>query len=199
MKMTNLKLVFLCLIPLGVQGQIANTADPRLKIDYWLKRYTQVTRMDQAEMAQKVFANLLAVADKPIGVLPKLYIFSNLEFQKVFALPDGSIVLPLSVIDFCAKSRKDVKARLAFLLGHELKHTVRDDYWIQRIFEFTSTKETGRDNKEMQRLWETMEWDLSQPKVPFVFTTISVWFLRYETEKFSDNLFSHVCTLGDAY
>ena len=160
-----LKLRLACrlfLLPSIVLGQIAKLEDPKLKIDYWLRNYTQETRPNKCEMAEKVFANLLTVADKPIGVLPKLYIFSNLEFRKLFALPDGSIILPSNVIDFCVRNRKDAPARLAFLLGHELKHIVRDDYWIQRIFEFAPGKGKKPDNNEMQKLWENVEWDISQ-------------------------------------
>jgi tetratricopeptide (TPR) repeat protein len=160
--MPNLKIILLLLFLTNItNAQLNNSGDPRLGIDFWLKHYKQVTRTEKYELAKEVFDNVLAVADKPTGVLPELYVFSNLEFGKVFALPDGSVILPLSVIDFCLRDRRHTKAQLAFLLGHEIKHVVRGDYWIQRILEFAQTTTKGQQNDQIQTLLTQMQWGQS--------------------------------------
>lgn len=136
--MLSLRFVLLSLLfPHFVMGQLENDDDPRLRIDYWLKEHRQVTQLPECQEAQEIFEVLLAVADKPVDVRPKLYIFSDLPFGKVFALPDGAIILPLRVIKFCFESPVNGKARLAFILGHELKHVVHRDYWaIKQVLGF---------------------------------------------------------------
>ncbi len=120
-------------------GQMAKPGDPRLKVDYWLKKHRQAAHLPECREAQEVFETLLAVADKPIDVRPELYVFSDVPFGKVFALSDGAIVLPLSVIKFCFANPAHGKARLAFILGHELKHVVHRDYWtIKQILGFVA-------------------------------------------------------------
>lgn len=130
--MSKLPIILLLFLPKLLLAQPANADDPRLKIDYWLGQpnLVQVTQGEKYKMAEEVFSTLLAVADKPSGVLPTLYVFAKLELGKLFALPDGSIILPLSVIELCSKNKtpEEAKARLAFVLGHELKHVVREDY-----------------------------------------------------------------------
>ncbi|MGH7595316.1 MAG: hypothetical protein ACREOI_03145 [bacterium] len=144
-------LLFLFSFPVTIFGQPANADDPQRKIDYWLKHHRVAAESEKrCKMAQEVFQNLLAVADKPIGVLPKLYIFSDLKFSKLCALPDGSIVLPDSVIIFCARDPKQAESRLAFVLGHELKHVVRGDYAIEEIFKFDATIKQSPVNKILE-------------------------------------------------
>lgn len=161
--MPKLPIVLLLLfLPKFLPAQPINADDPRLKIDYWLGQpnFVQVTQGEKYAMAEEVFNNLLAVADKPIGVLPTLYVFAKLELGKLFALPDGSIILPLSVIEFCSKNKtpEEAKARLAFVLGHELKHVVRGDYWIQQLLQFARNASTGPGDLSLQRAWEQWQW-----------------------------------------
>ncbi len=145
----------ICLFPFIVQAQLAHPDDPRLKIDYWLQRHIQLAESPGHDLAQKIFSKLLAVADKPIGVLPKLYIFSDLKFGKLCALPDGAIILPLRVIEFCQRNANPRRAesRLAFVLGHELKHVVRGDYAIAQILRFDQPAGAPSDS-----LPDHLEW-----------------------------------------
>jgi tetratricopeptide (TPR) repeat protein len=155
--MPKLKLALLFfLLPGCVVGQLANSGDPRLKIGHWLQNHTLVTELPECKDAREVFDNLLRVADKPAGVLPQLYVFSNLDFGQVFALPDGSVILPLKVIKFCFKNEAYGKARLAFILGHELKHIVHRDYWtIEQIFTFAQNANTSQLPFEARKAFET--------------------------------------------
>ncbi len=140
--------LLLALITTLVAAQTTKPDDPRLKVDHWLKEHRQVTHLPECETAQEVFETLLAVADKAVDVRPKLYIFSDLPFGRVFALPDGAIVLSLPVIKFCFENPEQGKARLAFILGHELKHVVHRDYWtINQILGFAPevSLETRKD------------------------------------------------------
>ncbi len=105
----------------------------KLTIDYWLKNYNQVSHGTEIEFAQSVFNRVVTVADKPVGVLPTLYIFSNLKPYQLFATKDGGIVLPIQIIQFCKKNKIDGQAQLAFLLSHEIKHIVRGDYELREM------------------------------------------------------------------
>ena len=72
-----------------------NFSDPKLRIQYWIENYSQITEGLEYEMAHTVFNRILRVADKPIDITPRLYIFSDLKFNQVFATVDGSIILPV--------------------------------------------------------------------------------------------------------
>ncbi len=154
--------LLLLFLPKLLSAQPPNADDRRLKIDYWLGQpnLVQVMQGEKYEMAEEVFGRLLSVADKPSGVLPTLYIFAKLELGKLFALPDGSIVLPLSVIELCSKNKtpEEAKARLAFVLGHELKHVVRGDYWIRQLLQFVRNAATGPGDLSLQRALEQLQW-----------------------------------------
>jgi len=146
-------------------AQIKNKdEDSRLKIGYWLKEHDLVEDGDLLNRADSILQRLLNVADKPLGVLPQLYVFKGLKLNQVFALPDGSIVLPLKTIDFCL-SELNSAAMLAFILGHELKHILKQDYWLinslitfnlddiefSEIVEIIKTKQILRQRKALEK------------------------------------------------
>lgn len=166
------KIIFKIVIPLflifihiqaipRIQGQEINTTvSPKMKIEYWLSNYHLAQDEALSEKTQQIFERLLAVADKPDDVLPRLYIFEDLHLTQIFALPDGSIILPGELIDFCYSQPGSGAARVAFLLGHELKHILKKDYWKVQQIEFFARKsrETG-DATELNEL-------LTQEKFP---------------------------------
>jgi len=155
-KLKHLLLTGLFLSNAGL-AQPAEPENSKLKIDFWLSQYRRVTHLQECKEAHEVFETLLKVADKPVGVLPKLFIFENLAFGKTLALPDGSIILPFDVIKFCFKNPAYGKARLAFVLGHELKHIVRGDYAILRILKFDTTFPSASYSTQLRLFWKSME------------------------------------------
>jgi len=163
-RFSRLSLLIGCLFLAGnVRGQPVSSPAPKLKIDYWLNNYKQVTAGETYELAQKVFKKITRVADNPASEVYSLYIFSDLRLTQVFALPDGAIIVPLKAIDFCLQDREAGEARLAFIFGHEIKHLIRDDYWIYNyLTRFFVNEGKAGTNPDAARLLESMKWELEK-------------------------------------
>ena len=155
------RLIFLFVIvsvPFAI-SQFPDSEDSRLTIDFWLENYTQVTAGPEYELASSIFRNILSVADKPVGVLPTLYVFSDLDFNQLFATQDGAIIMPLKVIQFCQRNKRYAESRLAFLIGHEMKHIVRGDYeLIHALLTFIQTVGGLSPTKNFSNIWERVQW-----------------------------------------
>ncbi|MBN1998011.1 hypothetical protein JW935_10690 [candidate division KSB1 bacterium] len=143
---------------LTVYGQELVTVE-KLYIDFWLNLYPLAQVDQKVKVAYHVFEKLLRVADKPIGVLPELYILDGLKLGQVLALPDGSIILPSRTIDFCNKApQKYFETRLAFILGHELKHILKEDY--NTFYTLQNFLATGNSPEtDFQRYWQKIVYD----------------------------------------
>ncbi|MBN2010927.1 tetratricopeptide repeat protein [candidate division KSB1 bacterium] len=134
---------------------LQTSSSPEMKIDYWLSNFNQIIDSEKAQIASDVFNRIFAVSDKPIDILPQLYVFSDLALQQLVALPDGSIILPEKVIDFCLRNKDAGKAQLAFLIGHELKHVVKSDYWkLNQIMQFVDDVKKQDQTKEFRNILE---------------------------------------------
>jgi len=146
----------------GALGQEVQSSLPQLSIDYWLSHYEQVTTGKNFDVAQAVFDEITRVADNPTNAVYALYIFADLPLMQVFALGDGSIVLPLRTIKLCLADKKAGRARLAFILGHEVGHLVRRDYWmLDHIRKCLINSNQQGIKPDLERLKETVEWDFN--------------------------------------
>ena len=99
---------------------------------YWLKNRKVLKESDKrAITARRVFARVLAAADRRPGPAPELVILDEQGFPWARSLPDGSIILTRGAIDVCLKTavKEDGEARLAFVIGHELSHEINGDFW----------------------------------------------------------------------
>ncbi|MFQ5753225.1 MAG: tetratricopeptide repeat protein [bacterium] len=150
--------LMLCLFPTSIaSSQNLPNKSPKLYIDYWIKNYQQVNEGQKYDIAQRVFDKIRHVADNPAGNVFSLYIFADLPLTHIFALHDGSIVLPVKVIEFCLQDRSSGEARLAFVLGHEIKHLAMRDYWfLDHIIQFFENINTDAN---LSRLMEVVQWD----------------------------------------
>lgn len=113
---------------------------------WWVDAYSVVNPEDdpRAGRAQAVFERVAAAADKRGNRLPRLVVVGAPGDPFAVALPDGSVILTRGALDFCygppgsprptqaAADRGDL--RMAFVLGHELSHLVRDDFWHRAAF-----------------------------------------------------------------
>jgi tetratricopeptide (TPR) repeat protein len=134
-------------------GFLFSQQSTKLNIDYWLRNYNQVTQGQTYEYAQSIFKNVVAVADKPVGILPSLYVFSDLEPYQIFATKDGGIVLPGSIIQFCNSDKIHGSAQLAFLLSHEIKHIVRGDYELREmLMKFIEELDSNEDSNFIKQV-----------------------------------------------
>lgn len=103
---------------------------------WWIKRYGEVKSTENrfVERATKVFERVLAASDK-YG-LPKLVIVKTQGNPWAIAVRDGSAIVSEGALNLCYKGVSEEKgdARLAFVLGHELSHLAKNDFWHSFAF-----------------------------------------------------------------
>ncbi len=93
----------------------------------------QNTRVNRA---QQVFKNLRRVADKKAKYTPRLIVVNSDKEPWAIALADGHIVLSRKALDLCYQGIDPLggDTRLAFVLGHELAHLAKDDFWHAEVY-----------------------------------------------------------------
>lgn len=115
---------------------------------WWVKKCggaLSETEHPLVSKVQKVFDRVLDAADKRGTRFPKLIILQGLEDPWAACLKDGSILLSQKAMEFCYHrvDEKTGDARVAFVLGHELAHLAKDDFWHIAAFEALTTHGTG--------------------------------------------------------
>lgn len=123
-----------------VAGCTIATADQhQTQIAYWRQRYQELRPEDDARaaVAQAIFQRLVQVAGKRAGVVPRLFIIASDPWETALpmAIRDGWIILSKGVLDICYRDPARGDDRLAFVLGHELAHQLKDDLWHLRFFQ----------------------------------------------------------------
>lgn len=111
-------------------------ATPRDYVDYYINWYGSIDPSGDAKAAKahQIFEQVKKIADKnPKFLNPKLVVLRNKGRNPwARALRDGHIILWQSAIKTCyqqANVQDEIEACLAFVLGHELGHLAKDDYW----------------------------------------------------------------------
>jgi tetratricopeptide (TPR) repeat protein len=98
---------------------------------YYQSEYEKMDQ-DLAKKVRPIFERVRKASDESANRIPRLILLNENVSPYVFSLNDGSIILCRKVIELCYhqvdKSLGD--ARLAFVLGHELAHLARDDFWM---------------------------------------------------------------------
>ncbi|VAX18905.1 hypothetical protein MNBD_NITROSPINAE04-1112 [hydrothermal vent metagenome] len=132
---------------------------PLSKRDYWISQKKLLDKNDaRSTLAHKIFADVLAAADRRPGPIPELFILDEEGYPWARSLPDGTIILTRGAIDIClkAKSSDNAKARLAFIIGHELSHQVNGDFW--HFFFYQGVRpELAKDPDMKKTLEQVME------------------------------------------
>jgi len=122
------------LAPLSGFGQ-----DERSRLDFWKANYGELRPEDDARAAKayEIFGRVINAAGKRAGVVPSLFIVKSAgaAVPLAIALPDGGIVISRQVLDICYKEPEKGDDRLAFILGHEIAHQLKDDFWHLRFFQ----------------------------------------------------------------
>ncbi len=107
---------------------------------FYIEAYGEIapSQNPQVATAHQIFRQVRAVADKNARRLPKLVVVNSKTNAWAIALPSGHIILSKHALDLCFKNADAdlARARLAFVLGHELAHLAHDDYWHQEVEEF---------------------------------------------------------------
>lgn len=117
---------------------LAYADSPKDHAGWWLKNFGTVDRGNRdVARAEQIFRRVAEAADKKGGKLPRMNIIKSVGEPWVIAIRDGSIIVSEGAIATCFRNVSQAKgdARLAFILGHELSHLAKDDYWHIAAFD----------------------------------------------------------------
>lgn len=116
----------------------AQADSPDQYAGWWIQQFGVVDPDSEplAARAGRVFERVCAAADRKSNRLPRLVLIRGDGDPYVVALPDGSIVLTRGGLHLCYRDVPPERgdACLAFLLGHELAHLAKDDFWHRSAF-----------------------------------------------------------------
>ncbi len=117
-------------------------------IDYWQRNYDELRPENdpQAKRAYEIFARLVGTAGSRPGLVPRLFI-AKTEPRNIslpISIPDGSIIISKKTLEICAKDPRLSDDRLAFVLGHELAHLLKDDFWHMKFFSAIKSAEKDK-------------------------------------------------------
>lgn len=127
-------------------------------IDFWQRQYEELKPENdlRAKRAHEIFNRLVKTAGTRPGVVPRLFI-AKTEPKNIslpISIPDGSVIISGKAIDICFRDAKAGDDRLAFVLGHELAHLLKDDFWHMKFFNAIKIAETEKwpDTKTLSEL-----------------------------------------------
>lgn len=147
-------LLFIFIMFIGVPAN----ADPREYASWWLKQYGAVKADEDPviKRAFKVFERVYAAADKKSTRLPDLIVIRSKADPWAVAIKDGSVIITNEAIRTCYRNVSVEKgdSRLAFILGHELAHLAKDDFW--HMAAFSAVKTHSSDNLARKALLEDL-------------------------------------------
>jgi len=120
------------------------SAEDKGRKEFWLNNYSQVIDGQLSARAHNVFDKVLAASDRRAGIDPKMYIIEYNGKPWAQSLADGSIIITRNALDFCYSNQsiENGDSRFAFIVGHELAHQFKGDFWP---YKFLST--TKNDTK----------------------------------------------------
>lgn len=101
--------------------------------------------------AYRIFNRLCAVADKKGRRIPQLKVVNGNREPWAIALSDGFVVLNKGAIAIAYRgaSEQQGDARLAFVLGHELAHLAKDDFWDREVHRALAGEPTARGMRKI--------------------------------------------------
>jgi len=116
-------------------------------VQFYLENYGRIdpARHPQVARAYAVFERVRRVADRKDKYVPQLYVIDSNGHPWAIALPDGSIILTRKAVDitYQAGSAAEGDARMAFVLGHELAHLAKDDFWHRDVYQALAGRPEG--------------------------------------------------------
>lgn len=132
-------LPWVLIIGLGAASRAEEAADPKAHVQFYIKNYGgEVDRQADPQVARAygIFERVRQVADNPGQRLPQLKVINSANDPWAIALPDGFIVLSRRAVEIAYRdaSLSEGDARMAFILGHELAHLAKDDYWHLNVY-----------------------------------------------------------------
>ena len=116
---------------------------------WWIDHYGLVdARIEPlAARAEEIFSRVAAAADKKGNRLPKLLVIGGKGDPYALTLRDSTIILTLEGLRICytGASPETGDSRVAFLIGHELAHLAKDDFWHSNAYAALTSKKDDAD------------------------------------------------------
>ena len=106
------------------------------QVDRWLTQYSEIEPKKDKRVAKAhdIFQRVLNTAvSTHRGTTPFLKVIDKPTLE-VFALRGGGVILTSGALNKCYENTQYGDDRLAFVLGHEIAHQVRDDFWHAKFF-----------------------------------------------------------------
>jgi tetratricopeptide (TPR) repeat protein len=146
--------VVLATVVTVVSGTFADAEDAsKDQRQWWIDHYGLVDAKTEplVKRAEEIFSRVAAAADKKGNRLPKLVVIGGKGDPYTLTLRDGSVVLTLEGLRICYNNAapETGDSRLAFLIGHELAHLAKDDFWHSSAFAAVSSY---KDDAEVRRI-----------------------------------------------
>jgi tetratricopeptide (TPR) repeat protein len=120
---------------------------------WWIDHYGLVEARTEplVARAEEIFSRVTAAADKKGNRLPKLVVIGGKGDPYALTLRDGSVILTLEGLRICYRNAapETGDSRLAFLVGHELAHLAKDDFWHSNALAAVSSY---KDDAEVRRI-----------------------------------------------
>lgn len=120
---------------------------------WWIDHYGLIDAKTEplVARAEKIFSRVLAAADKKGNRLPKLVVIGGIGDPYALTIRDGSVILTLEGLKICYRNAalETGDSRLAFLIGHELAHLAKDDFWHGSAFAAVSSY---KDDAQVRRI-----------------------------------------------
>lgn len=120
---------------------------------WWIDNYGLIDAKTEplVARAEKIFNRVAAAADKKGNRLPKLVVIGGKGDPYAVTIRDGSVILTFEGLKICYKNGapETGDSRLAFLIGHELAHLAKDDFWHGSAFAAVSSY---KDETQVRRI-----------------------------------------------
>ncbi len=147
-KMSRFFLILTVFVLVAAEPSVAScTSSEKWQGAWWAHVYGALNEKENPMVGrvQGVFRNVLDAADKRSNRFPRLIVLREDCDPWALSLRDGTVVLSREAMDFCYRDVPlDVgDARIAFVLGHELAHLAKDDFW--HLAAFDSIQRFGND------------------------------------------------------
>ncbi len=135
-------------------------------VDFYIETYGTLdnARDPRVAVAQHVFERVKAAADGSSRHTPRLVIIDGATDAWAIALPSGHVVLSRKALALCFEEADPelARTRLAFILGHELAHLARNDYWHHEVEQFLAqAPDTQRIAHFLDQSFEAREAELA--------------------------------------
>jgi tetratricopeptide (TPR) repeat protein len=156
-------------------------------------KYHELTETDcfRVPKIHKIFKQVLAAADTSSNRVPKLILTKDEVDPWVFCLKNGEVIISRKAIDACYQEvdQSVGDARISLLIGHELSHLAKDDFWEQSAFAFSSQETSGAMSDLFEDVMKNKE--LKADEYGFFYSSIAGFDVQLVLDYQGESFFQH--------